>query len=157
MNTKKISHEDTKARRDKEELSRIAVDCGYRLHVEAGPGLLESVYEVVLAKMLEQQGLRVRRQVPVPIRLMNLHFDEGFRVDILVEDTLLIELKSVEKLLPIHSKQVLTYLRLLNLPLGLLINFGALTFKEGCHRIVHGPQSFVPSCEPQSRITSQRR
>ncbi len=122
------------------------MDCGYRLHLEAGPGLLESVYEVVLAKMLEQKGLRVRRQVPVPIQLMDLHFDEGFRADILVEDTLLLELKSVEKLLPVHSKQVLTYLRLLNLPLGLLINFGAPTFKEGCHRIVHGPQSFVSSC-----------
>ncbi len=146
MNPKGISHEDTKARRDKEELSRIVVDCGYRLHVEAGPGLLESVYEVVLAKMLEQQGLCVRRQVPVPIQLMGLHFDEGFRADILVEDTLLLELKSVEKLLPVHSKQVLTYLRLLNLPLGLLINFGSPTFKDGCHRIVYGSQSFVASC-----------
>jgi GxxExxY protein len=146
MIPEKISHEGTKARSDKEELSRIVVDCGYRLHVEAGPGLLESVYEVVLAKMLEQQGLRLPRQVPLPIYLMGLHFDEGFRADILVEDTLLLELKSVEKLLPVHSKQVLTYLRLLNLPLGLLINFGAPTFKEGCHRIVHGPQSFVASC-----------
>ena len=116
-----------------------------RLHIEAGPGLLESVYEVVLAKMLAEQGLAVKRQVPVPIRLMDLTFDEGFRADLLVEDTLLVELKSVENLAAVHSKQVLTYLRLLKLPLGLLINFGAPTFKEGCKRIVNGPQSFVSS------------
>jgi len=136
------SHEDAKTRRDVEELSSIVVDCGYRLHVEAGPGLLETVYEVVLAKMLAEQGLVVKRQVPVPIQLMGLTFEEGFRADIVVEDGLLIELKSVENLLPVHSKQVLTYLRLLKLPLGLLINFGAPTFKDGCKRIVNGPQSF---------------
>ena len=131
---------------DKEDLSRMVVDAAYRLHVEAGPGLLESVYEVVLARMLVDAGLEVKRQVPVPIRLMGLEFDEGFRADLLVEDSLLIELKSVENLLPVHSKQVLTYLRLLNFPLGLLINFGAATFKEGCRRIVNGNQSFVTSC-----------
>ena len=95
---------------DVEALSAIVVDCGFKLHVEAGPGLLESVYEVVLAKMLEERGLRVRRQVPVPIELMGHKFDEGFRADILVEDCLLLELKSVEKLAPVHAKQVLTYL-----------------------------------------------
>ncbi len=136
------SHEDTKARRDAEELSAIVVDCGYKLHIEAGPGLLETVYEVVLAKMLADQGLVVKRQVPVPIKLMGMTFEEGFRADIIVEDRLLIELKSVENLLPVHSKQVLTYLRLQKLPLGLLINFGAPTFKDGCKRIVNGPQSF---------------
>ena len=141
----KDSHEDTKARRDVEELSAIVVDCGFKLHVEAGPGLLETVYEVVLAKMLADQGLVVKRQVPVPIRLMGMTFEEGFRADIIVEDRLLIELKSVENLLPVHSKQVLTYLRLLKLPLGLLINFGAATFKDGCKRIVNGPQSFENS------------
>ncbi|MFA7233945.1 MAG: GxxExxY protein [Terrimicrobiaceae bacterium] len=142
----KNSHEDTMTRRDKEELSRIVVDCGFNLHRELGPGLLESVYEVVLAKMLDDRGLRVKRQAPVPISVMGMKFDEGFRADILVEDLLLIELKSVENLAPVHSKQVLTYLRLLNLPLGLLINFGAATFKEGVKRIVNGPQSFVSSC-----------
>jgi len=140
------SHEATKPRRDVEELSRIVVDCGYKLHIEAGPGLLESVYEVVLAKMLTDHGLAVKRQVPVSIRLMGLSFDEGFRADLIVEDQLLIELKSVENLAAVHSKQVITYLRLLNLPLGLLINFGAATFKEGCKRIVNGPQSFASSC-----------
>ncbi|HAS81210.1 MAG TPA: GxxExxY protein [Verrucomicrobia bacterium] len=141
-----ISHEGTKTRRDVEDLSSIVVDCGYKLHVEAGPGLLESVYEIVLAKMLLGQGLEVKRQVPVPIRLMGMTFDEGFRADLLVEDRLLVELKSVENLAPVHFKQVLTYLRLLNLPLGLLINFGLPTFKDGCKRIVNGPQSFVNSC-----------
>jgi iron complex transport system substrate-binding protein len=131
------SREDAKTQRDVEELSAIVVDCGYRLHVEAGPGLLETVYEVVLARMLTEQGIEVKRQVPVPIRLMGMTFEEGFRADIIVEGRLLIELKSVESLLPVHSKQVLTYLRLLQLPLGLLINFGAPTFKDGCKRIVN--------------------
>ena len=142
---REISHEGTKPQRDAEELSGIVVDCGYKLHMEAGPGLLESVYEIVLAKMLIGQGLEVKRQVPVPIRLMGMTFDEGFRADLLVEDRLLIELKSVESLAPVHFKQVLTYLRLLNLPLGLLINFGSPMFKDGCKRIVNGPQSFVGS------------
>jgi len=140
------SHEDTKARRrDKEELSEIVVDCAYHLHRELGPGLLESVYEVVLAKMLEQRDLQIRRQVPVPIVIMDLKFDEGFRADILVEDLLLLELKSIENLGPVHSKQLHTYLRLLDLPLGLLINFGSATFKASCKRIVNGSQSFKNS------------
>ena len=140
-----ISREDAKARRNVEELSAIVVDCGYRLHVETGPGLLESVYEVVLARMLEECGLHVRRQVPVPIHLMGLKFDEGFRADIIVEDTLLIELKSQETLAPVHLKQVLTYLRLLNFPVGLLINFGATTFKQGVKRIANNHQNFAAS------------
>ena len=130
---------------DVEAMSAIVVDCAYKLHVEAGPGLLESVYEVVLAKMISERGLAVRRQVPVPIELMGLKFDEGFRADVLVEDCFLIELKSVERLLPVHSKQVLTYLRLLNLPLGLLINYGSPTFKEGVHRIVNKHNNFASS------------
>lgn len=100
-------------------------------------GLLETVYEVVLTEMLKERGLRVRRQAQVPIELLGLKFDEGFRADLIVEDSFLIELKSVENLLPVHSKQVLTYLRLLKMPLGLLINYGAGTFKEGVKRIVN--------------------
>ncbi len=146
MNKGNISHEGTKTRRDKEEISRIVVDCAYRMHVEIGPGLLESVYEMVLEKLLEKQGLRVKRQQAIPIEVMGLTIHEGFRADLIVEDILLIELKSVEKLAPVHFKQVLTYLRLLNLPLGLLINFGTATFKEGCKRIVNGKQDFVSSC-----------
>ena len=134
-----------KSQRDKEELSRIVVDCAYRMHVEIGPGLLESVYEAVLARLLFANGLRVERQKVIPIQVMGLSLDEGFRADLIVENSLLIELKSVEKLAPVHSKQVLTYLRLLDLPLGLLINFGAATFKEGCRRIVNGRQDFASS------------
>lgn len=140
------SHEGTKTRRDKEALSRIVVDCAYRMHLEIGPGLLESVYEAVLEKLLRQQGLKVTRQQVIPVEVMGLRLDEGFRADLIVDDLLLVELKSVEKLAPVHAKQVLTYLRLLNLPLGLLINFGAATFKEGCRRIVNGKQDFVSSC-----------
>lgn len=139
------SHEDTKARRDVEELSAIAVDCGYKLRLEAGPGLLETVYEVVLVRMLNERGIAVKRQVPVPIRLMGMTFEEGFRADIIVEDRLLIELKSVENLLPVHSKQVLTYLRLLKLPLGFLINFGTPAFKDGCKWIVNNHRETASS------------
>lgn len=131
--------------RDKEELSRIVVDCAYRMHVEIAPGLLETVYEAVLEKLLREKGLKVNRQQPIPIEVMGLSIHEGFRADLIVEDILLVELKSVEKLAPVHSKQVLTYLRLLNLPLGLLINFGTATFKEGCKRIVNGKQDFASS------------
>ena len=146
MNTEETSR-DAKARReqDAETLSAVVVDCAYKLHVEAGPGLLESVYEVVLVRMLEERGLSVRRQVSVPIRLMGMQFDEGFRADIVVENCLLVELKSVETLAPVHGKQVLTYLRLFNFPLGLLINFGAATFKEGIKRIVNNHRNFAAS------------
>jgi iron complex transport system substrate-binding protein len=130
---------------NEEEVSAVIVDCGYKLHVEAGPGLLESVYEVVLTKMLEERGLKVRRQVPVPIQLMGLTFDEGFRADLIVHGLVLVELKSVENLSPVHAKQVLTYLRLLKMPLGLLINFGSATFKEGVKRIVNNHQNFASS------------
>jgi len=146
--TQTVSREGAKARSGElniEEVSSIIVDCGYKLHVEAGPGLLESVYEVVLAKMLKQRGLRVRRQVSVPIELMGLTFDEGFRADLIVHDLVLVELKSVENMAPVHGKQVLTYLRLLKMPLGLLINFGAATFKDGVKRIVNQHHDFASS------------
>lgn len=128
-----------------EEISAEVVDAAFHLHKDLGPGLLESVYEVVLAKMLEQRGLSVERQKPIPIHYAGLHFDEGFRSDLLVSNSLLIELKSVETLVPVHSKQVLTYLRLLGLPLGLLINFGSATFKEGVKRIVNNHTNFASS------------
>jgi iron complex transport system substrate-binding protein len=130
---------------DVEAISEVAVDCGYRLHVEAGPGLLETVYEVALAHLLTERGLTVRRQVPIPIRLLGISFDEGFRADLIVNDNFLIELKSVENLAPVHAKQTLTYLRLLHFPLGLLINFGAPTFKAGVKRIVNNHQTFATS------------
>ncbi len=136
---------DKNQRSSVEELSSVVVDCGYRLHVGVGPGLLESVYEALLVEMLKEKGLSVRRQVVVPIQWKGTRLEEGFRVDILIENAFLVELKSVEKLIPIHFKQVLTYLRLLALPIGLLINYGAPTFKEGIHRIVNEHQNFAAS------------
>ncbi|MFN2258501.1 MAG: GxxExxY protein [Parasphingopyxis sp.] len=116
-------------------MARNAVDCGFKLHNELGPGLLESVYEACLFKLLVDRGLRVERQKPVPIRFDGVTFEEGFRADLLVEDQLLIELKSTESYMPVHAKQVLTYLRLMDLRLGLLMNFGAPTFKDGIRRL----------------------
>ena len=120
-----------------EEIAAIAVDCGLQVHRRLGPGLLESAYETVLAHVLSSRGLQVRRQIVIPITFDDLVIDQGFRADILVESKLLIELKSVEQLAPVHRKQVLTYLRFLNLPLGLLMNFSAETFQEGMARIVN--------------------
>ena len=121
-----------------ESIARISVDCGFRLHKDLGPGLLESVYEVLLAESLKEQGLTVARQVQVPIEYKGVVIDNAFRVDLLVEGSLLIELKSTEKHAPVHAKQLLTYLRLMHLPLGLLMNFGLVTFKEGVIRMANG-------------------
>lgn len=117
-----------------EELAKIAVDCGFKLHQRLGPGLLETVYETLLAEGLVRRGVAVERQKPVPIVFDGIAIGEGFRADLLLEGRLLIELKSVERLAPVHGKQVLTYLRLLDLPLGLLMNFGAATFRDGIKR-----------------------
>ena len=130
---------------DVEEVSAIVVDAAFHLHRDLGPGLLESVYEAVLARMLERRGLRVERQKAVAFDFDGMHFDEGLRVDLLVEGCLVVELKSVETLAPVHAKQLLTYLRLLNLPIGLLINFGAATFKEGAKRVVNNHRDFASS------------
>ncbi|PZQ23668.1 MAG: GxxExxY protein [Sphingopyxis macrogoltabida] len=121
-----------------EALASVVVDCGYRLHSDLGPGLLESAYEAIMADQLIRRGVRVERQKAIPIRYNGLELTEGFRADLLLEGRLLVELKSVERLSPLHSKQVLTYLRLLDLPLGLLINFGSATFREGVRRIANG-------------------
>ena len=122
---------------DLEALARIAVDCGFRLHQELGPGLLESVYEILLAHELKEAGLSSVRQVHVPIIYRGVVIDNAFKADLLVEGRLLIELKSVERIARVHGKQVLTYLRLMNLPLGLLMNFGQVTFKDGLQRIAN--------------------
>jgi iron complex transport system substrate-binding protein len=127
--------------RDLDEVTGEIVDTAYRLHTHLGPGLLESVYEAVLARRLEQRGFRVERQKPISFEFDGLHFDEGFRADLLVDGRVLIELKSIERLAPVHGKQVLTYLKLLDLPVGLLINFGAAHLRDGLQRIVNGPSS----------------
>ena len=120
-----------------ESLASIVIDRAFHLHRELGPGLLESVYEAVLAHELGSKGLMVQRQKPVPIHYQDIQLDEGFRLDLLVEDRLIVELKSVEELHPVHPKQLLTYLRLMDLPLGLLINFGAPLLKQGVKRVVN--------------------
>jgi GxxExxY protein len=128
--------------RDLDEITGHIVDAAYQIHTQLGSGLLESVYEAVLARALEQRGLAVERQKPVPLQFNGLEFDEGFRLDLLVEGRVIVELKSIEKLAPVHRKQVLTYLRLMDLRVGLLINFGAPTLKEGLQRIAN---AYVPA------------
>ena len=120
-----------------DEITGAIIDCSIKIHIELGPGLLESVYETVLARSLDKRGLRVERQQVIRFEYDGMVFEEGFRIDLLVEGRVIVELKSVEKLAPVHSKQLLTYLRLTNLHVGLLINFGAATLKEGLHRIVN--------------------
>ncbi len=120
------------------DIGRIIVDRSVRLHKLLGPGLLETVYEVVLANRLTQASLTVKRQVPIPIEVDGIRFDEGFRADIIVEDKVIIELKSVEQVSKAHQKQVLTYLRLTGMKLGFLLNFGEAIMKDGIHRIING-------------------
>lgn len=120
------------------EIGTIVVDCAVRLHQDLGPGLLETVYEVTLARKLEQRRLFVQRQVPVGIQYEGLKFDEGFRADLIVERKVILELKSVEMVHPVHKKQLLTYLRLMGLRLGYLLNFGAAVMKDGITRTIHG-------------------
>lgn len=120
------------------QLSKIILDAAFKVHTRTGPGLLESVYEIMLAHELRKAGLRVERQITVPIHYDELTFDEGFRADLLIEDKVIVELKSVEQLARVHSKQLLTQLRLSNRKLGLLVNFGEIHLKNGIERIVNG-------------------
>src|SRR3546814_6057482 len=107
-----------------------AVDCGFHIHRDIGPGLLESAYEILLAESLSRRGLSVERQISIPLSAHGIVIDNAFRADLIIERTLLIELKSTEQHAPVHAKQLLTYLRVMRLPLGLLMNFGSATFKE---------------------------
>ena len=128
------------------ELSKLILDAAFKVHTKTGPGLLETVCEVTLAHELRKQGLTVARQVPIPIQYDELVFEEGFRADLLVENKVIVELKSVEKLVRVHGKQVLTQLRLSDRKLGLLINFGEVHLKNGIERIVNGlPEDRRPS------------
>jgi len=120
------------------QIGKIVVDAAVAVHRALGPGLLESVYEIVMAAELRERGLRIERQVPVPIEFRGLHFDEGFRADLIVEDKVLLELKSVERVTHAHKKQVLTYLRLTRRKLGYLLNFGEGVIKDGIYRIANG-------------------
>lgn len=120
------------------EISGEIVDAALHVHKALGPGLLESVYETVLAYELAQRGHQVERQVPISICYENLVFDAGFKADLLVDGLVIVELKSVENLAPVHKKQTLTYVRLANKRLGLLLNFGAARMIDGITRVVHG-------------------
>lgn len=118
-------------------LSKIIVDTCFHIHVGLGPGLLESVYEEVLFYELTQQGFKVKQQFPIPIVWQDIEMEQGFRADLIVEDCVLIEIKSVSKIEPVHKKQTLTYLRLTGLKLGLLVNFNEALIKDGITRVVN--------------------
>jgi GxxExxY protein len=128
----------TMSNKTENELAHDIVDAAFHVHTTLGPGLLESVYEAILARELTKRGLFVVRQQPVPIHYDDLSFDEGFRADLIVNDLVIIELKSIEQVAPVHKKQLLTYLRLADKRLGLLINFGSALIKDGIHRIANG-------------------
>jgi GxxExxY protein len=120
------------------EISRIIVDVAYKIHIRLGPGLLESVYEAIMCHELIKRGLKVERQKPISVVWDEIFLDIGFRSDLIVEDKVIVELKSVETLSKVHSKQILTYLKITNMKLGLLINFNEALIRDGIYRIVNG-------------------
>jgi GxxExxY protein len=120
-----------------ETVAASVVDCGFHIHREIGPGLLESAYEALMAAALEQAGHKVMRQVPIAMNYRGVVVDNAFKIDLLVDDCLIVELKSVDRLAAVHGKQLLTYLRLSKMPLGLLMNFGQATFKDGLKRVAN--------------------
>jgi GxxExxY protein len=128
-----------------EELSAIVVDTGFKLHRDLGPGMLESAYELILFEKLTVLGLKIDRQTPINIHYDGIDINNAFRIDLLVEGQLVLEIKSVQQTLPVHSKQLLTYLRLMNLPLGLIMNFGTATFRDGVRRLVNNHTNFASS------------
>ena len=137
--------------RSLDDITGEIIDASLRIHSDLGPGLLESVYEIVPARSLQKHGLVVECQKSIRFEYDGLAFEEGFRIDLLVDSQVVVEIKSVEKLAPVHGKQVLTYLRLMNLPVGLLLNFGAPTLKEGLQRVVN---HLPPSASPRLRVNS---
>ncbi len=120
------------------EITRQIVDAAIHIHRTLGPGLLESAYLHILAHELRKRGLAVRSEVPLPVRWDEIEMDCAFRADLIVEDTVIVELKSVEQTAPVHRKQLLTYLKVANKRIGLLVNFGAPLLKDGITRIVNG-------------------
>jgi len=119
------------------KLATAILDQAFKIHTELGPGLLESVYEKCLQYELVQTGLRAETQVPVPMNYKTIRFDAGFRIDLKVENKVLVEIKAIENLAPVHFAQTLTYLKMSNIKLGLLINFNNKFLKDGIHRIVN--------------------
>ena len=119
------------------EVAKIVVDVAYQIHSRLGPGLLESVYEAVMAHELRKRGLHVETQVPIPVEWDGVKLEVGFRADLIVERCVIVELKSIEQVHPVHKKCLLTYLRLADRRLGLLINFGTELIKDGISRVVN--------------------
>ena len=135
-------------------VSAMIISAAISVHRELGPGLLESVYQDCMIQELQNLGARVQGEVPVPVFYKGQKIkDEGFRIDLLVEDLVIVELKSVEVVQPVHKKQLLTYLRLANKELGLLINFGEALLKKGIHRIINSPKmiSVAPASSSDRR------
>jgi GxxExxY protein len=120
------------------EIATTIVDAAFHVHRALGPGLLESAYEAIMVHELRKRGLAVETQVPVPVVYESVRLDAGFRADLIVEDSVIVELKSLEKIAPVHKKQLTTYLRLAGKRLGLLINFGDGLIKDGIMRVVNG-------------------
>ena len=120
------------------EIGRVVVDCSVKLHMELGPGLLEAVYEILLANELSERGLAAERQVSVPLEWKGVSFEYAFVADLVVENKVIVELKSVEDLNNAHMKQVLTYLKLTGMKLGYLLNFGEARMKDGIIRVING-------------------
>jgi iron complex transport system substrate-binding protein len=135
--------------RDREDICRDIVDVALRLHRELGPGLLESVYEMLLAGRLATMGYDVVRQHPVDVMFDGIRFEAAFRIDLIIDGLILVEVKSVERLNAVHAKQLLTYLRLTKQPIGLLLNFSGETLKEGLRRIVN---NYRPSASSRLRV-----
>ncbi len=129
-----------------ETIAADVIDASFKLHRDVGPGLLESVYEMVLAAKLTRLGYSVLRQAPVTVTVDDLVFEGAFRADLIVNDLIMVEIKSVERLSGVHAKQLLTYLRLTGRPLGLLVNFGGETLKDGLKRVVNAYKPVAPSC-----------
>lgn len=132
--------------KDIDDISGDVLDVALRIHRDLGPGLLESVYETVLAAKLEQLGYFVERQKPIDIEFEGMRFEAAFRIDLVVDNRLIVEIKSAERINAVHQKQILTYLRLTRQPVGLLINFGCALLKDGVQRVVndHRPSSASP-------------
>ena len=137
--------------READEVSGIVVDAAYRLHTRIGPGLLEKVYERLLEKMLVERGLKVESQKEVSFELDGILFEKGFRVDLLVEDCVVVEVKALEKVAPTHARQLLSYLRLMQLRVGVLLNFGVPRMNDGVKRVVNG---YAPHPSRSSSVTS---
>jgi GxxExxY protein len=123
---------------DENQISKVIVDCCYKIHTRLGPGLLESVYLEILIYELKKLGLKCEKEVGIPVHYEDIKLDLGFRADVIVENLVIVELKAVEKIMPVHKKQLMTYLKLTRIKLGLPVNFNVNLIKDGIERVVNG-------------------